>query len=152
MRMIFVILSLLFLGACNSRNSDVNPDSLSYDFNINRTCTGRFCKPDDNEVCRTTQSFTSQAAYCDGLRNSKLNKGCARRDRKAQYFAKCGPSFEDLDIEGWAVTCGPEDSDRSSQDLFPDRKSYCADLSAAEHSSCSTSLRNELAERFECGR
>lgn len=151
-RFIFLILISLFFLGCNNSGSSINENPLSYDLEINRSCNNRFCKPDDNEVCKTKQSFPSQAAYCEGLKDSKLNKGCARRERKSIYFSKCGPQFEDTNIEGWTVACPSGSTERSSMDLFPDRKSYCDDLSAPNHGSCSTTFRNEQSERFECGR
>lgn len=152
MKWIILLFCALSFTACSPSSGTGNSENLSYDFNINNSCTGRFCKPEDNDKCRTTQSFPSQAAYCEGLKDSKLNKGCARRERKAQYFAACGPSFEDINIEGWEVSCGLADRDKSRLPLFSDRKSFCDDLFIPEHTACSTALRNELAERFECGR
>lgn len=47
-------------------------------------------------ICETTQSFSSQAEYCVGLQNSKLNKNCALNERKSSYLKDCGIDFQEI--------------------------------------------------------
>ncbi len=151
-RLHYILGMFLFLTACGAGNGKTTGSELSYDLTVDRRCTDRFCKPEETENCTTKQSFTSQAGYCEGLRDSQLNKGCARRERKSLYFSKCGPSFEDINIEGWMISCPAGAADKSLRDLFLTRREYCEDLRDSNNRNCSGSFRAELAERYECGK
>lgn len=65
-----------------SCNVDVKEESksakYSYNYDINGCQTGE-------------QNFASFDAYCAGLKNDQLNKGCARSMRREQYVAASCP-------------------------------------------------------------
>lgn len=151
MKILIPILFLAWSGCgLTSSNSSTNND-LSYTLSINRSCSGRFCKPDDNEACETAKSFESQAAYCEGLRNDQLNNGCARRERKQLFFSRCGQIFEDINVKGWRISCPNGSNEGSQLELFPNRSEFCADLKTSVFTDCSTAYRNDLNYRYDCG-
>ncbi len=73
--------STLFFGCAAKEESK----SLSYEFTENNCPTGK-------------QTFGDQAAYCAGLKNDTLNKGCARSLRADAFKAQCPGSFNDTTV------------------------------------------------------
>lgn len=80
------IMGITILSACNhSSSSDIKneetSESYSYSYEVNRCQTGR-------------QEFSSKDAYCAGLQNETLNKGCALTLRKKAFSEMCSGTFQ----------------------------------------------------------
>ncbi len=77
MTLILLTSALALLSACDSSSSPSKDNhTLSYEFESNGCNTG-------------SHTFNSLAAYCDGLRNDELNKGCAYDLRANAYANRC---------------------------------------------------------------
>ena len=162
MKLLILMLPILWMG-CNLSGGESNNYDLSYDFRISRSCSGRFCKPDDNEQCDIAKTYANQAEYCEGLRDdtmnidpktpadSKVKFGCGRRERKALYYQRCGSNFEDTNVQGWTVSCPNGTDEVSGSPLFANRAVFCSDLNNPAYTECSTALRNDKAYRYDCG-
>jgi hypothetical protein len=76
----------VFLGLVASCGSDKDPESANLKGNYNYNF--------DENGCKTgNQSFSSIEAYCKGLQNETLNKGCAQNIRKINFELKCPGTF-----------------------------------------------------------
>ncbi|MBC7370752.1 MAG: hypothetical protein H7326_04250 [Bdellovibrionaceae bacterium] len=52
-----------------------------------------------NDVtCATQQQFTSKAAYCMGLQDSRLNNKCALAARQGKFAEECGSNFQEVNF------------------------------------------------------
>lgn len=93
-------------GSDNSTIVQHESDALSYTYTMGGCSTG-------------TQSFTSQAAFCAGLKDETLNHSCARDLRKQTYTAQCGNDFPDLSTPQTQPTNQPQPAETSQPQTQP---------------------------------
>lgn len=80
-KILFTLCALTLISACgksSNESSDQTTESttMKYQYIVNGCDTGEHV-------------FNSKKAYCDGLKNDKLNNGCAESSRRDTYRDEC---------------------------------------------------------------
>ena len=80
--LVLMVISLGLYGCGGSSSSESKSESYTYQYSVNGCDTGR-------------KTFSSKQAYCDSLKNSQANNGCALDARYRAFEQNCqGQSWQ----------------------------------------------------------
>ena len=171
--MFVVILSILLLSGCgsdsgsgskggNNPNKPKLNEKLGYNPDDRWPEQGNYSYSFSSSIngvkCETEKSFKSQAAYCMGLQDAKLNDSCALSARKSSYQYDCGNDFQQINIPSGFFVSGYDsdlqmrcDTAQSSKDVFETEKDLCEFLKdESQHKNCFWERRLEEFQKWNC--
>lgn len=154
---------IVSLAACTGGGSGSNGGSneevvdqlgdFSYNFKIDDRCSGSCDEFKLFESCETAQKFTSKRAYCTGLRDAALNRGCAREKRKREYLANCTANFDEFNVGGISSSGGDERVGSCDWDApaAPTGTAWCESLkNESKHGYCRWDDRRIRFKQYGC--
>ncbi len=158
----FFAFALFSCGGNDAKNPGTDPKveteipdvtgDFSYSFSPSKQCGGECDEFIKYESCETSQKFTNKRAYCLGLRDGSLNKGCARNERKEEYIKNCASDFDDINVGGVSSTGGDERVGSCSWKIpVTTGKAYCNALKdESQHKYCRWDDRRIDFKQFGC--
>ncbi len=163
-QILLTVFSMFFLAGCGGSSSDSPKDSggNAYDVNElgynptsrwpqNGNYSYNFDYTYNGSNCQINKIFTSQAAYCMGLQDQKLNDSCALSLRKDSYQQECGNDFQEINFSRNFERSGFDDrlqkncvTSRSWSLNFRNENHYCSFLKDESlHNNCHWDARQD---------